>query len=266
MNPPNPAPDETADAAVGSWLVGHLIVGHRPDTAATSTYAGWTQARDAYVEMARAYADTDDEQTGRWLGETAHPEDYPDRDNTGYGDDEPAMRATVDAILTDDPPAREREHRMWIADGQDQRIEFWLVRTDGPSPDPRAAPDPGAVTAAVASGPGRTPQEVQVAGLAAWTLAAERAGLAISAATHCWDQFSTDGPVEEDTTCGVATVAGRLNLVELTGSGTRVTARPLPVSRPATGGHQHNIDGRQRQTSSKCGGDPQLNCFLPRRE
>lgn len=128
LNAPHPGP-------VVIWTTGRNIAGYLPES--DPTYHGTREeAASALAEEMREYADRDDEITWETLPsdeETARANGYAVTDDgIDYGDDVPAMRATVDSILADDGPDRPgedsaaRDWDAWIEDGRGRRIVFWL--------------------------------------------------------------------------------------------------------------------------------------------
>jgi hypothetical protein len=112
---------------MGSWTIGYGINGAITTTADFAEYNGAVSAlRDLMV----SYADADDEAAYATLAETATPADYPDYQESGYGDDEPSMRATVDSILTDDAPSGGREWGARIQAATYEYVDFFLVWHD----------------------------------------------------------------------------------------------------------------------------------------
>lgn len=113
----------------GAWVTGHNIAGYLPE-ADTHAVQTWQDARDAFVATVQEYSSDNDEAAYQLLSETADPADYPDYESNGYGDDEPAMRATVDAILQDDgpdtPAFRGKDFGMVVEDNDGRLISFWL--------------------------------------------------------------------------------------------------------------------------------------------
>ncbi len=95
---------------VTTWEIGHNIVGSPREAAAT--YDTWQEAADAIRDLARDYADNDDES----------------RDD----DDEDAhTRTVVDSMLsTVDGVGPERSEgsawAMWVEESSGHRIEFWI--------------------------------------------------------------------------------------------------------------------------------------------
>lgn len=92
----------------GTWEIGRNLIGS-PRTAA-ATFDTWTEAADAVRELAREYADTDDES----------------RD-----DDDESTAALVSAMLASADgvgPERSEESAwaMWIEDSSYHRVEFWI--------------------------------------------------------------------------------------------------------------------------------------------
>ncbi len=92
-----------------SWEVGHNIVGSPREAAAT--YDTWQEAADAIRDLARDYADNDDES----------------RDD----DEDENTRAIVDSMLSPvDGVGPERSEdsawAMWVEESSGHRIEFWI--------------------------------------------------------------------------------------------------------------------------------------------
>lgn len=96
-------------APTGAWEIGHNIVGSL--RTATDTFDTWQKAADAVREMARDYADTDDES----------------RDD----DDDDSTRAVVDSMLSPvdgvgPEHSKDSAWAMWIEESSYHRIEFWI--------------------------------------------------------------------------------------------------------------------------------------------
>lgn len=119
--------------------VGHNLAGYLPefDVACfkadedTSQEEAARAAVEWFESMATEYADEDDEATQAGLPTdpvTAREHGY-DVSNGAidYGDDAPAMRATVDSILKDDPPKEGQDYGMTVEDGLLRMVSFWLA-------------------------------------------------------------------------------------------------------------------------------------------
>lgn len=116
------------------YSIGHNIAGYMPETD-VEWFANREEAAKRLADVMREYADQNDEIAGEALpqdAETARAHGYAVTDDgIDYGDDEPAMRATVDSILTDDDP--ETSTGAWLAYVEDDRgrsIAFWLHAED----------------------------------------------------------------------------------------------------------------------------------------
>ncbi len=125
---------------MGAWVVGRNLAGYLPESH-TYAFRDWNEAYEQFVLLACEYADEEDDLAYEWLQENAVPEDYPDYANSGYGDDEPSMLATVKAILRD---GDDRAHGltgtnepagMALEDSNGRRIAFWLDWSDDREPD-----------------------------------------------------------------------------------------------------------------------------------
>jgi hypothetical protein len=119
---------------MGAWVIGHNLAGYLPESD-TYAYETWQDAWDGFVGEIEHYADTDDDAAYACLSATADMADYPDRENSGYGDDEPSMLASVKAWLTDDSPAEGSEVTHYETDNDERLIAFWLVWSDDREPD-----------------------------------------------------------------------------------------------------------------------------------
>lgn len=94
------------------WTVGYNIAGCLPDSEPAS-FDTWEEANEHLVIEMRHYADTDDD-------------DAFDSAESTLDIDPPAMLATVDSILKDDPPVKDKEFVASVEDNRYQRIEFWI--------------------------------------------------------------------------------------------------------------------------------------------
>lgn len=117
------------------YSMGRNIAGYMPESDVT-WYADREEAARALADKMREYADRDDESAWELLpgdAETARAHGYAvaEDGSIDYGDDTPAMRATVDSILTDDGP--EACNDGWLAYAEDssgRMIAFWLHAED----------------------------------------------------------------------------------------------------------------------------------------
>lgn len=112
---------------MGAWTVGHNLAGYLPESD-VFTYAEWADAAEGYRAEARDYADRDDDAAAEMLTEEE------------WQAEPPAMRATVDSILSDPsfPLVDGQEYTMIVADNDDRRIAFflaWSPDTDPPDED-----------------------------------------------------------------------------------------------------------------------------------
>lgn len=99
------------DAPAGAWVIEHAMMNCAPDAEGRRAFAEREDAWVALFDMAREYADEDDEQ---WW----------DAD----GEDAP-MRAVVDSITLDlaaSPVEHTGGHSFWVEDNQYRRIYFTL--------------------------------------------------------------------------------------------------------------------------------------------
>lgn len=122
------------DDGAGAWVTGHNLAGYMPE-ADTYAYARWSDARDSLMSDMREYADADDDHAYDVLSMTADPADYPDHENSGYGDDEPAMLATVNSILRDNSPEPDQDWSARVEDSRGRSIVFWLTYEPSREPD-----------------------------------------------------------------------------------------------------------------------------------
>lgn len=116
------------------YSIGHNLAGYSPETD-PEWFADRDAATERLADVMREYADQADETAGEALPtdlETARAHGYAVADGViDYGDDEPAMRATVDSILADDGP--ETGSGSWTAyaeDGRGRSIAFWIHAED----------------------------------------------------------------------------------------------------------------------------------------
>lgn len=113
---------------MGAWVIGHNLAGYLPESD-THAFADYGEARAAFADMAREYADENDE-----ANDAMAAEDWSDED---YG----SMRATVDSILADhdhlgaEGPDGGRQCGMIVGDSDDRRISFWLSWSDDREPE-----------------------------------------------------------------------------------------------------------------------------------
>lgn len=130
--------------------LGHNEPGYLPDEAPICVLDP-AEAVAAFLAMAREFADTDDEAAEEHLLATAAGDDYPcgcghdatehsetqplpcqvdDCGCEGYqpdwGDDTPNTRATVDAVLAEEPPEPGKDYAMSVVDAEGWRREFFL--------------------------------------------------------------------------------------------------------------------------------------------
>ena len=144
---------------MGAWVVGRNIAGYLPE-ADTFAFESWGDASIALQDEMREYADTDDESALESAPEV--PNDFPVKQlhsSAGPGItqcgecfrywvasggpsltpapagrcpfedfhfEQPAMRATVDSILKDDPPQEGKEWAAIVQDERERPIVFWL--------------------------------------------------------------------------------------------------------------------------------------------
>lgn len=112
------------------YAVGYNTVGDMPNPDNVHYYADYEQAITAYQQMARDFADEDDnEYEKNPCGPMSGPEDYGD-----FG----TMRATVDAIMKDgddvwinpyepgEKATGNRNRGMIVADNEDCQYSFWF--------------------------------------------------------------------------------------------------------------------------------------------
>lgn len=117
---------------MGAWVTGRNMAGDMPD-ADTYAHDSWDTAWRALREEMEDYADHDDESERQALPvdpEVARAHGYTVTDEgIDYGDDEPSMRAVVDAILTDDGPDKfpDSDWSASVIDGAGRNVEFWLM-------------------------------------------------------------------------------------------------------------------------------------------
>lgn len=119
---------------MGAWVTGHNLAGYLPE-ADTYAFKDWEDARQSLVDDMTEYADSNDEAAAAVLAATAIPSDYPDYESTGYGDDEPCMRAEVDAVLKDDAARDDKDFTAHVVDSDGHLIAFWLQWSDDREPD-----------------------------------------------------------------------------------------------------------------------------------
>jgi hypothetical protein len=122
----------------GAWVVGYNRPGYMPETD-TDAFAEWSDAVSVLKETALEYADTDDDAAYQTLSETAVRADYPDFENSGYGDDEPSMKATVQAIIRDEIEPlslnADRDVTFTVSDNDDRPMVFWVQWSTDRTPD-----------------------------------------------------------------------------------------------------------------------------------
>ena len=121
---------------MGAWVIGHNLAGDLsgPDAVSVS-YAEWADAWSGFEAMITDYADTDDDAARDVLNDTAVPADYPDYENSGYGDDEPSMLADVKSWLADDSPSPGDSVSFSATDNNGRTIVFWLIWSDDRNAD-----------------------------------------------------------------------------------------------------------------------------------
>lgn len=100
---------------MGAWIVGHNLSGYMPESD-TYAFADYSEALSSLVEEMRCYADQDDD-----AAFDALPEDAAD-------DDQPAMLAQVEAIVTDEikPGHLSGDIGFTVEDNAGRPISFWL--------------------------------------------------------------------------------------------------------------------------------------------
>lgn len=97
------------------------MAGYSPDPDSVLCILTREDAMLALMDMARDHADADDESHDALLPDAYAAEgEIPD---DAYG----SMRATVDSILSEDMPNDIGPYGMWVANGNDWRVEFWLI-------------------------------------------------------------------------------------------------------------------------------------------
>lgn len=113
------------------WHTGHNQPGFLPESEVYCHGTDWQAALDALKADMRAYADDDDDREYELLSEVSQ-DDYPltEDGSRDYGDDLPSMRATVDAILTDDGPENGKEWQGYVSENDGTVIVFWLSAID----------------------------------------------------------------------------------------------------------------------------------------
>jgi hypothetical protein len=113
------------------YSIGHNIAGYLPESDA-EWFADRAEAVARLADAMREYADRDDETEAEALPtdpQTAREHGYVvTEDGIDYGDDEPSMRAEVDAVLRDDGPDGfvEGPWAAHVLDGNLRVIAFWL--------------------------------------------------------------------------------------------------------------------------------------------
>lgn len=118
----------------GAWVIGHNLAGYLPE-ADTQAFETWAGAWEGFEIMVREYASNDDAEGYEYLAATAVPEDYPDYETNGYGDDEPCMAGAVASVLKDSIPTEDEGYAFISEDHQGRRISFWLQWSPDREPD-----------------------------------------------------------------------------------------------------------------------------------
>lgn len=102
---------------MGAFVVGRNLAGYLPESD-TDAYATFPEALTAFENMAKEYADKDDE-----ANDELEESDWTDEE---YG----SMRATVDSILADASRlhvgADERSAAMIVQDSDGRPVSFWV--------------------------------------------------------------------------------------------------------------------------------------------
>lgn len=117
------------------YSIGHNIAGYMPETEA-EWFADREEAVKRLIDVMREYASSDDYATWEALPgdeETARAHGYTVTDEgIDYGDDWPAMGASVDSVLTDDGPdtLAEGPWSARVESGRGHMIAFWLHAED----------------------------------------------------------------------------------------------------------------------------------------
>lgn len=109
---------------MGAWTVGHNLAGYLPESDVWA-FVEWQDAADMYVAEVQRYADEDDEMAAEDMTEDE------------WQAEPPAMRATVDAILSDPsfPLENGKPYGMVIEDGRGRMISLWLDWSDEDPPE-----------------------------------------------------------------------------------------------------------------------------------
>lgn len=110
--------------------VGYNVIGFQP-LSEPACYDRWHQAAWTLISLMREHADEDDD---RALLDVS-PDAYASEEEWLASDDYPSMRATVEAVLTDDPPVEEQDYTAVVENAAHERVSFWLIRVlcSGPS-------------------------------------------------------------------------------------------------------------------------------------
>jgi hypothetical protein len=126
---------------MGAWVIGNNMPGCLPNPDSTWALADWNEACAALCDEMRTYADGDDGMAWTALPglDDAASWGYTVQDGTvDYGDDMPAMRGTVDAILADDGPdcTPRRDWSATVEENSGHHVTFWIMWSDDRDPDP----------------------------------------------------------------------------------------------------------------------------------
>lgn len=109
---------------MGAYVIGHNLAGYMPESD-THSFATFPEALEAFENMAREYADSDDEANDA-LAE-------PDWSEEDYG----SMLAMVNSIIADRDHVAMDEYQagMVVTDNSDRSISFWLQWEPTREPD-----------------------------------------------------------------------------------------------------------------------------------
>lgn len=118
----------------GAWTSGSNRPGYLPESDVHAS-AEWSDAAELLRSDMREWADAVDDTAREVLAATANPADYPDHENSGYGDDEPTTRAHVDALLRDDGPADGKTWLAYVSDPDDHQMAWWVQWSPDATPD-----------------------------------------------------------------------------------------------------------------------------------
>jgi hypothetical protein len=121
-------------AETGAWTTGSNRPGYLPE-GDVHAFAEWSDAADVLRSDMREWADTVDDMAREHLDQTAKREDYPDYENSGYGDDEPTTLANVQALLTDDGPADGKPWLAYVSDPDGHQMAWWIQWSPDATPD-----------------------------------------------------------------------------------------------------------------------------------